>query len=147
MAQPREHIQRSQSLQRRHRSLPQALRINPAAYTWSNLGGAYDNLKRYDDAIAAYRQALRIDPRMAYTWDHLGNTYGKLKRYDDAIEACRQALRIDPEFAGAWGTLAIAYALSGNSNAALEAVNELKRISPEAGDSIFKMLLPLFIGK
>ena len=71
-------------------------------------GITYDNLNRYNDAIEAYRQALRINPEYADAWDNLGFAYRKLNRYNDAIEAYRQALRINPEDAWAWyasGTL------------------------------------------
>ena len=69
------------------------------------LGGVYRGLNRYNDAIEAYRQALRIDPKDAIGWLSLGDTYYRLERYNDAIEAYRQALRIDPEDASAWKSL------------------------------------------
>ena len=72
-------------------------------------GSLTSNLKRYDDAIEAYRQALRINPENADAWNNLGIAYNNLKRYDDAIEAYRQALRINPEYANAWYNLGIAY--------------------------------------
>ena len=39
---------------------------------WYGLGVAYGELGRYDDAIAAYREALRINPEYAYAWYGLG---------------------------------------------------------------------------
>ena len=72
---------------------------------WYNLGVAYSDLNRNDDAIEAYRQALRINPEYAAAWNNLGATYGKINRYDDEIEAHRQALRINPKYASAWYNL------------------------------------------
>lgn len=79
------------------------------AEAWFGLGVAYTNLKSYNDAIEAFRQALRINPEYADAWYNLGSTYGNLNRYDDAIEAYRQALRINPEHALAWYNLGSTY--------------------------------------
>ena len=78
-------------------------------HAWYNLGVAYINLNRYNDAIEAYRQALRINPEDADAWNNLGIAYRHLNRYNDAIEAYRQALRINPEYAAAWYNLGVAY--------------------------------------
>jgi len=67
------------------------------AVAWFRLGWIYDELNRYDDAIEAYRQALRINPEHADAWSNLGVAYSNINRNDDAVEAFRQALRINPE--------------------------------------------------
>jgi len=109
---------------------------------WTTLGATYGDLKRYDDAIEALRQALRIDPECAEAWYYLGIAYIKLKRYDDAIEAYRQALRISPKDAKAWYDLGIAYALSDNRTAALDAIRQLRRLDPERADRLFNLIVP-----
>jgi len=72
------------------------------ALAWHNLGIAYAKLKRYDDAINAYREAVRLNPDKFYIWVDLGNTYKHLKRYDDAVNAYREAVRINPEHTSTW---------------------------------------------
>ena len=42
---------------------------------WYSLGVAYGKLGRYNDAIEAFRQALRINPEDAAAWYNLGVTY------------------------------------------------------------------------
>jgi hypothetical protein len=61
------------------------------AGAWCSLGVAYGYLKQYNDAVEAYRQAIRINPEYALAWHDLGVAYYKLNRYNDAIEAYRQA--------------------------------------------------------
>ena len=112
------------------------------AQSWCNLGLAYFYLKRYNEAIEAYRQALRINPEFAEVWYNLGLTYGNLDRYNDAIEAYRQALRINPELAIAWYNLGGIYYLSGNRAAALEAVQKLRRLDPAKADKLFNWIVP-----
>lgn len=101
------------------------------AEAWNNLGIAYGNLKRYNDEIEAYRQALRINPEYAEAWNNLGIEYRKLKRHNDAIEAYRQAIRINPEYASAWYNLGIAYDNLNRHNDAIEAYRQAIHISPK----------------
>jgi cytochrome c-type biogenesis protein CcmH/NrfG len=98
---------------------------------WGALGNAYAYLKRYDDAIEAYRQALRVNPEYAEVWYNLGYAYAYLKRYDDAIEAYRQALRVNPEYAAAWYNLGNAYANLNRDDDAIESYRQALRVNPE----------------
>ena len=107
---------------------------------WNGLGVVYRRLGRYQEAIAAYREALRLEPD-AHVWDNLGNAYADLDRYQEAIEAYREALRLKPDFAEAWNNLGVAYALSGNRSAALEAVKELRRYDPQRAEKLFNLIM------
>lgn len=98
---------------------------------WFNLGFAYRNTGQPDQAIKAYREALRINPEIAVTWNNLGSAYDKSDQTDQAIKALREALRIDPEFAGAWANLGIAYSGIGQIDQAIKSFREALRINPE----------------
>src|SRR5262249_37699091 len=60
------------------------------------------DLKRYDDAFAAYDKALSVKPDLAGAWLGRGNVFYDLKRYDDAFAAYDKALLIKPDLADAW---------------------------------------------
>jgi len=107
---------------------------------WFSLGLAYANLGRHQDAIAAYREALRLKPDFAAAWYNLGVAYANLGRYREAIEAYREATLIRPDYAEAWYTLGVAYANSGNRSAALEAVKELRRYDPQKAEELFNLI-------
>jgi len=98
---------------------------------WYCLGNAYGNLERYNDAIDAYRQAIRIVPEFAFAWRDLGNAYGNLERYNDAIDAYRQAIRIVPEFDSAWYNLGLTYFKLKRYDDAIDACRQAVRIEPE----------------
>jgi Flp pilus assembly protein TadD len=98
---------------------------------WFGLGNAYRELKSYNDAIEAYRQALRINQGYSEAWNNLGVVYNNLKRYGDEIEAYRQALRIDPKNAEALNNLGNAYRELKSYNDAIEAFCQSLRINPE----------------
>ena len=95
------------------------------------LGIAYGKLDRHDDAIAAYREALRINPELAEAWNNLGVAYSNINHYDDAVAALREALRINPEDAEAWNNLGATYRDLRRYDAAIAAYREALRINPE----------------
>ncbi len=108
------------------------------AGAWFSLGNAYNNLKQYDQAIQAYREALRIQPENE-AWNNLGAAYGGLKQYNQAIQALREALRIQPENAMAWHNLGIAYGNLKQHDQAIQAWREALRIQPEYADAWYNL--------
>jgi cytochrome c-type biogenesis protein CcmH/NrfG len=66
---------------------------------WDSLGCAYYKLSRHNDAIEAYRQALRINPEDAKAWYILGLTYGVSGNRVAALDAVRELRRLDPAMA------------------------------------------------
>ena len=59
-------------------------------------------LKRYDEAFAAYDKALALKPDLAEAWLGRGNVFTELKRYDEAFAAYDKALALKPDLAEAW---------------------------------------------
>jgi len=106
-----------------------------SSLAWFFIGQAYGKLSQFDQANAAYHQALRNNPEDAVTWNNLGITYKKIKRYDDAIAAYRQALRINPEYADAWYNLGITYEDIKRRDDAIAAYRQALRINPELAEA------------
>jgi len=52
--------------------------------------------QKYAEAEAAYREAVRLDPRTAKYHDDLGNTLFAQEKYADAAAAYREALKLGP---------------------------------------------------
>jgi len=65
--------------------------------THYNLGVAYDELSRYDEAVEAYKRAIHINPDLWEAHNNLGFDYVELGHYDEAIEAYKQAIRLKPD--------------------------------------------------
>jgi len=108
---------------------------NKSADALYNLGINFAKLNQDDDAVEAYRQALRLDPKFAEAWYNLGITYRKLNRQDEAIEAYRQTLRLDPEWIDAWYNLGMTYADLNRQDDAIEAYRQALRLNPNLADA------------
>jgi tetratricopeptide (TPR) repeat protein len=87
---------------------------------YNNLGEAYDKLERYDEAIAEFESALKLDPAYFFALNNLGNVYGKRGQFLKAIEYLGQALAVSPTHATAHYNLARALTEIGQKPAALE---------------------------
>jgi tetratricopeptide (TPR) repeat protein len=67
-----------------------------------------DYLNRYEEAEAAYRRAIELDPNYARPWNGLGNLLqDHLNRYEEAEAAYRRAIELDPNYARPWNGLGI----------------------------------------
>jgi tetratricopeptide (TPR) repeat protein len=66
-------------------------------------------LKRYEDAIEAYREGVKLlgsERRVADSYNNIGWSLQQLKKYDEAIAAYEQAIALDPSSTRARNNLA-----------------------------------------
>ncbi len=59
-------------------------------------------LKRYQDALDAYKRAVELRPEYAEAWKGQGNSLLELKRYQDALDAYDKAIQLQPNYLQAW---------------------------------------------
>jgi len=57
---------------------------------------------RYEEALSAFEQAIRLDPNYALAYYNKGVALENLKRYDEALVAYEQTIRFNPNFALAY---------------------------------------------
>jgi len=55
---------------------------------------------RYSEALAAYRQAIRLDPNQFVYYNGKGSALRSLKRYSEALVAFEQSIRLSPDQEG-----------------------------------------------
>ena len=68
-------------------------------------GLQHDLAGRYQQAVAAYRQALEYAPDDASLYNNLGCAYAMLQHYDQATVAFRKAITLDPKYEKAFYNL------------------------------------------
>ena len=105
----------------------------------NNLGVAYNSIGRYQDAVEAYKQTIRIKPDYAEAHYNLGVAYDKLSRGKDEIEAYKQAIKIKPDYAKAYYNLGVSYEDLGRHQDAIEAYKQTIRIKPDYADAYINL--------
>jgi len=69
---------------------------------WRDEGDTHLETKRYEEALAAYEQTIRLDPNDFYAYFSKGLALGNLKRYEEALAAYKQTTRLNPNYAYAY---------------------------------------------
>ena len=91
---------RHKKLAQRKSSAKSAGAQNAAFHT--DRGLALLGLKRMDEALASFNQALQLEPNVADRHYNCGVTLKALDRLDDALASYDQAIRLNPGFASAY---------------------------------------------
>jgi len=81
-------------------SIIKGMRLSPfpnSGYI-SNLAIAYREAGRYEEAIAEYRKALKLEPNNSLAYISLSMTYALAGRFEEAREAYSEVLKIDPQY-------------------------------------------------
>ena len=76
------------------------MRLNAEAYF--DLGNAYQQLNRFNDAIAAYQSALKINPLMAEAHNNLGVALFNSDQVEEALSHYQRALQLRTEYVEAY---------------------------------------------
>ena len=84
------------------------LEKNPGCWlAHDNLGVVMEQSGQVDEAIAHYREAVRLKPDYPEAYNNLGNALARLGRWSEATLQYARAVRVRPGFAAAeydWGT-------------------------------------------
>jgi tetratricopeptide (TPR) repeat protein len=73
------------------------------------MGDAYNGLGKYQEAIDAYKEAIKIKPDFHEAYYNKGAAYGELKKYQEAINAYKETIKIKPNFHVAYHGIGVAY--------------------------------------
>lgn len=74
------------------------LKVFPKNYrVMSNIGLAYSEQEKYENAIEYYQPSLEINPNIPNTWIDLGISFYFIGQYEKAINSFQHAIEIDPK--------------------------------------------------
>ncbi len=110
---------------------PASRQGNQQALLWFVRGFEHDEKGEYDQAIQAWREAIRLKPDDAEAWHNLGVTYRNLQQHDQALQAYREAIRLKPDLAEAWNNLGNTYGKLQQNDQAIRALREAIRLQPD----------------
>ena len=88
-------------------------------------------LGKLEEAIAAFREAIRLKPDFTIVHNALGNGLLNQGKHEEAIAAFREAIRLSPDFAMAYNNLGKALLNHGRHEEAITAYREAIRLQPD----------------
>jgi tetratricopeptide (TPR) repeat protein len=100
------------------------------AESHSNRGIALRAQGRIAEAIAAFRQAVQLQPDVALFNFNLGAILHECRKFDDAISAYREAIRVKPDYAEAYANLGAALRSQGRTEEAVTAQRQAIKLKP-----------------
>jgi tetratricopeptide (TPR) repeat protein/predicted Ser/Thr protein kinase len=107
------------------------IKIRPDAQTYRNIGNLLDDMRRHEEAIVAFKNAIKTNPKDALAYSDLGYVYSKLNLVDEAIKTFEKAREIDPNCAFAYNNLGSFYYDSGKCEKAIELFTKATNLDPK----------------
>ncbi len=105
----------------------------------------YD-MHKYQDALSAYEQAIRLDPKYALSYTAKGQALYKLERYKKSLTAYEKAIQLDPQNAQSFQGKGKVLCHSNLYNEALAAFDHAIHLNPkrvsflnDKGDILYKL--------
>ena len=108
-------------------------------------GVQLQNQERWEEAIAEYDEAIRLDPQNADAYSNRGFTYFKLDQFEQAIQDYGEAIRLDPRNPMIYANRAVMYRLVDKND---EAIADLEKVisltdSPEQAEVAKRLIAQL----
>jgi tetratricopeptide (TPR) repeat protein len=100
--------------------------------SFCNIGNDHRQDGEYEEAIEAFRNAIKYDPNHVDAHIGLASALSKLGRYNEAVEAYDKVIEIQPDNADAYMSLGITLSGLGRNNEALGAYKKAIEIQPDA---------------
>lgn len=106
---------------------PRLERMPKDAFVWNELGNIYLSIAEYEDAVAAYKQAIEVDPTLGWGYSNLALAYSLQGRYEDALQAYGKIIYLltSPEDKVSWRSPSSSQISPDRINALRHAVDSL----------------------
>jgi Tfp pilus assembly protein PilF len=105
---------------------------NPVGH--HNLGEAWLDADRVDEAATEFRKAIEIDPYFVPSWNNLGTILARQGKLEESMTRFRRALEIDPNYMRAHFNLGNALAAVGKRAEAEAHYREALSLNPHSTD-------------
>lgn len=123
--------------QRTLSALDDIIRRHPnSALAYGNRGAVYFQLKKYDEAVKDYTQAIGLGQNDTVTVLNRASAYSKNGEFDKALDDCNAIIRVNPRNAVAYRVCGVAYQGKGDVERAFTNLNESARMDPRAGKTL-----------
>jgi protein O-GlcNAc transferase len=104
------------------------VKISPHFGTYCNLGIALKNLGLLDEALVAYKRAMKLKPKRAEVYNNIGNVYTAAGDVERAIKHYERAINIKPNYLNAYENLIEIYLSLGKTRKAINLQSDANKI-------------------
>ncbi|RKU25285.1 hypothetical protein C6499_15075 [Candidatus Poribacteria bacterium] len=111
--------------------IPTITSDSDASEAYYGLGLAYTGLEKFEDAIAAYQQAIVYAPDSAYIHAALGSAYASTHRYTEALDAYKVAVALNSSDEMIHHQLGNVYSKRGEHTAAIRHQLQAITLAPQ----------------
>ena len=92
---------------------------------------------RFEEAIAEYDEAIRLNPQNGQAYDNRGGSYFILGQHQRAIADYDEAIRLDPQNPNAYNNRGAVYFDLGQHQPAIQYYDEAIRLDPQLADAYY----------
>ncbi|PIL21630.1 hypothetical protein P775_02930 [Puniceibacterium antarcticum] len=103
------------------------------------MGNAFQELKRFEEATTAYKNALAIEPNFFEAFFNMGAALRCNGELDAAVAAYKQAIAIQPDYVAAHNNLGTTLRLQNKTDAAITAFKRAIEIRPDYAEAYFNL--------
>ena len=72
---------------------------------YHDLGNSLQESGRLDEAVAAYKKAIELNPNFSWSYHSLGDVLLKLEKWKEAVAAYKKAVELNPDFSWSYHNL------------------------------------------
>ena len=109
------------------------------ALVWTLAGHEFLSLKKPDQALNAFQQAVRIQPDFPGAWAGLGLAYEELGKDAEEAKAFEEAVRLQPDSAVYWYTLGLTYGRLRQLDQTIHAYEQAVALKPDYCEARFRL--------
>jgi tetratricopeptide (TPR) repeat protein len=102
-------------------------------------GYARGRLKRYEEALVDYQEALRIAPDYLDALNNLGSVLDKLGRFEEAVDAYSRTIKLKADYGLAHNNLGASYYHLGRYEEAIVAYKRALELPPQASTTHYNL--------
>ena len=111
---------------------------------WNQRGGTHHTMGRYEEAVAAFDQAVAADPGNSEAWKNRGLSLALLGRFSESEESFARAISLNPGDNEVFYYQALSRNVTGNRTGALASLDQAAAIPPRDRDqaiTLFRVLI------
>ncbi|WP_445248634.1 tetratricopeptide repeat protein [Microcoleus sp. OTE_8_concoct_300] len=72
---------------------------------YHDLGNSLQESGRFDEAVAAYKKAIELNPNFSWSYHCLGDVLLKLEKWEEAVAAYKKSVELNPDFSWSYHNL------------------------------------------